>query len=162
MKITLIIISILIVLSFALLFMLGKYSQKGQAPGLVNASLTPCSAKPNCVCSEHIDDKDHYIEPITAIQHVDINDMTKAMSTIKKMNGVLQNEKEHYIAATFTSSIFGFVDDFEIRIDPQQKIMHIRSASRVGYGDGGVNRKRVELFKKLLRNKTEVKTENEG
>jgi uncharacterized protein (DUF1499 family) len=45
-----------------------------------------------------------------------------------------------------------FVDDLEIRIDSTQKVIHIRSASRVGYSDMGVNRKRTELLKKLFNN----------
>jgi len=81
--------------------------------------------------------------------------MPKVVSIIQSMNGVLQGEKDNYIAATFTSSIFGFVDDFEIRIDPNEGVLHFRSASRVGYGDGGVNRKRVELFKRLYRKEIE-------
>lgn len=153
MKITFIIVMILIALSVSFLFILGKYSQKGQATGLVKASLSRCSAKPNCVCSEYSDDADHYIEPVMNIQNMEMNMMPKLVSTIQDMNGVLQSTKDNYIAATFTSSIFGFVDDLEIRIDPAQGIMHFRSASRVGYGDGGVNRKRVELLKKLYEKK---------
>ena len=155
MKIALITLSILIASSIALLFILGKYSQNGQASGLVNGSLSRCSEKPNCVCSEYIDDVDHYIEPIRNIQNIEIDDISKVVSIIQGMNGVLQSSKDNYIAATFTSSIFGFVDDLEIRTDPIQGIMHFRSASRVGYGDGGVNRKRVELLKKLYRKEIE-------
>lgn len=151
MKIALIALSIIIVLSVALLFILGKYSQKGQAAGLVNGSLSRCPEKPNCVCSEYTDDKSHYIEPVSDVQSAARQTMEKAASTIQEMNGKIQQTKEHYIAATFTSSLFGFVDDLEIRFDTDQGIMHIRSASRVGYGDGGVNRKRVEEFTQLYR-----------
>ncbi len=65
------------------------------------------------------------------------------------MGGHIQAESDTYIAATFSSALFGFVDDLEIRIDPAQKVIHIRSGSRVGYGDAGVNRKRAESLKKL-------------
>lgn len=151
MKIALITIFILIALSIALLFILGKYSQKGQAPGLVNGSLSMCSEKPNCICSEYKDDIGHYIEAVTNIQNGEIDKMHIVVSTIKKMKGVIQIEKGNYIAATFTSSIFGFVDDLEIRADSSKGILHFRSASRVGHGDMGVNRKRIELFKTLFR-----------
>ncbi|MBQ0711971.1 MAG: DUF1499 domain-containing protein [Porticoccus sp.] len=151
MKIALITVFVLIALAVALLFILGKYSQKGQAPGLVNGSLSRCSTKPNCVCSEHIDDVGHYIEPVTNIENREMDKMPKVVSIIQNMNGVIQRKKDNYIAATFTSSIFGFVDDFEIRTDSNLGTLHFRSASRVGYGDGGVNRKRVELFKTFYR-----------
>ena len=81
--------------------------------------------------------------------------MPRLVATIKDMGGIFQHAKDNYIPATFSSSIFGFVDDLEIRIDTNQRVMHFRSASRVGYGDGGVNRKRVELFKKLYRKQRE-------
>jgi uncharacterized protein (DUF1499 family) len=145
MKLAFIIIIMVIGSSIVLLFILGKYSQKGQAPGLVNGSLSRCPEKPNCVCSEYKDDVDHYIEPITAHQ----NDMPKVVSTIIKLGGNIQIETDNYIAATFKSSIFGFVDDLEIRMDPIHGVMHFRSASRVGYDDMGVNRNRVESFKIL-------------
>ncbi len=153
MKIALIILAIVVGSSIVLLLILGKYSQKGQAQGLVNGSLSRCSDKPNCVCSEYIDDVGHYIEPVTNPQNIGIDDMTKVVATIKDMDGIIRNVTENYIAATFKSSIFGFVDDLEIRTDPIQGIMHFRSASRVGYSDGGVNRKRIELFKKLYSRK---------
>ena len=150
MKLASIIIIMFIGSTIVLLLILGKFSQKGQAPGLVNGSLSRCSEKPNCVCSEYKDDVDHYIEPLTAHQ----NDMPKVVSTIIKLGGNIQIATDNYTAATFKLSFFGFVDDLEIRIDPNHGIMHYRSASRVGYKDWSVNRKRVELFKKLYSNKS--------
>ena len=64
-------------------------------------------------------------------------------------------EKTDYLAATFTSSLFRFVDDLELRIDTGQKTIHLRSASRVGHGDGGVNRKRVEQLKNSFQLKSD-------
>jgi uncharacterized protein (DUF1499 family) len=153
MKIAFITVLILVVSAIALMFILGKQSQKGLAPGLVNGSLSRCSEKPNCVCSEYSDDVSHFIEAVTMIPNLEMHDMGKAVSIIQDMNGVVNSAEDNYITATFTSSIFGFVDDFEIRTDPNQGVMHFRSASRVGYGDGGVNRKRIELFKTLYRKK---------
>ena len=69
------------------------------------------------------------------------------------MGGDVQVESGNYLAATFTSAIFKFVDDLEIRIDSTEEVIHIRSASRVGYSDMGVNKKRTELLKKLFNNK---------
>ena len=51
---------------------------------------------------------------------------------------------ERYIHAEFRSEWFRFVDDVEFCFDEQKNIIHVRSASRVGYSDFGVNRKRVE------------------
>jgi len=53
-----------------------------------------------------------------------------------------------YIAATFTSKLFKFVDDFEARFDAQNNLIHLRSASREGYSDMGVNARRIAAIKK--------------
>jgi len=123
MKTVFIVLSILIVAFIVLLFNFRAISKAGEASGLVEGMLSKCPNKPNCVCSEQKDDAKHYIDPI-----------------------IIPN----YLAATFTSAIFRFVDDLEIRIDSTQKVIHIRSASRVGYSDMGVNKKRTELLKKLF------------
>ena len=70
------------------------------------------------------------------------------------MDGIIVAESAHYCAATFSSAIFAFKDDLEVRFDPTQKVIHIRSSSRVGYGDAGVNKKRTDLLKKLYNQKT--------
>jgi len=72
---------------------------------------------------------------------------------IGEMGGSVQLEKADYLAATFTSSLFRFVDDLELRIDTVQKTIHLRSASRVGHSDLGVNRKRVERLKNAFHSK---------
>ncbi len=155
MKTLLIILFVILLSSVCLLFIFGKYSQKSHAPGILNGSLSKCSNKPNCVCSEYIEDAKHYIMPINHPNgHADI-DMTMVSATIQGMNGMIQSEQKGYIAATFTSKIFGFVDDMEFRSDLEHGVLHMRSASRVGYSDGGVNQKRVEAFKKLYSKKLE-------
>lgn len=153
MKTALITVFVLIAIVIALFFFLGKHSQKGQASGLSNGKLAKCSSKPNCVCSEYSDDVDHYIEAFTDAGSVESFDMAKVESVIQQMNGTVNSKEDNYIAATFTSSTFGFVDDFEIKADPSQGTIHFRSASRVGYSDGGVNQKRIELFKQLYKKK---------
>ncbi len=53
-----------------------------------------------------------------------------------------------YLWATYTSRIFRFVDDMEFRLLPEKKTIHVRSGSRVGHSDLGVNRKNVERLRK--------------
>jgi len=146
MKLTLTILFILALVIIVLLFIYGKDSQKGKSPGLVDGALSQCSKKPNCVCSEIEKDEQHYISPIS-ISSTDSIPIIN--SIIENMGGVLYLEKENYFAYHFTSTFFGFVDDFEIRYDLSDKVIHIRSASRVGTSDFGVNRKRIELLKSL-------------
>ena len=51
---------------------------------------------------------------------------------------------------TFTSAVFRFVDDVEFEVDEAARVVHVRSASRVGRGDFGANRKRVEAIRAKL------------
>jgi uncharacterized protein (DUF1499 family) len=55
--------------------------------------------------------------------------------------------KANYIHAEFRSRLFGFVDDVEFSFDEDPKTVHLRSASRTGYYDFGVNRKRMERIR---------------
>ena len=149
MKYILIILLFLIILIFIVLMVLGYISRSGEPPGMSEGRLTECPDKPNCVCSEYKNDADHYIEPVI------ISVITKKApeilrESIQGAGGKIQKESRDYIAATFSSSVFGFVDDLECRIDYDKNEIHFRSASRVGYGDLGVNRKRVELIKALF------------
>ncbi len=60
-------------------------------------------------------------------------------------------EMSYYLHAEVRSRIFRFVDDVEFVLVPEQKTVHVRSASRTGSGDLGVNRRRVERLRDQLR-----------
>jgi uncharacterized protein (DUF1499 family) len=153
MKFVFITLSLVLVAFIILFFILGIMSKSGKAPGLVEGALSKCPATPNCVCSEYQADSSHFIDPISIPQNIAFDPLPILENVIRDMGGSIQAETGNYVAATFTSAIFGFVDDLEIRIDPTQRVIHIRSASRVGYGDAGVNKKRTELLKNLFINK---------
>jgi uncharacterized protein (DUF1499 family) len=61
---------------------------------------------------------------------------------------------ESYLHAEFTSLFFRFVDDVEFLVDDAAKVIHVRSASRLGRSDLGVNRKRVERIRARWREAT--------
>ncbi len=141
----------LILLVIAALFVLGFMSKSDEANGLVEGRLSRCPGTPNCVCSEFRADADHFIEPLVISSDDAADVMTRLKSVIREMNGSIRQEKDNYLAATFTSAIFRFEDDLEIRVDREANLIHLRSASRVGHGDRGVNRQRVEQLKKSFR-----------
>jgi uncharacterized protein (DUF1499 family) len=60
-------------------------------------------------------------------------------------------ENKNYLYAEFTSAIMGFVDDVEFYLDEGAKVIHVRSASRLGQSDLGVNRKRIETIRTKLK-----------
>jgi uncharacterized protein (DUF1499 family) len=154
LKILLIIIASLSLLVIIALFILGYMSQSGEAYGLVEGRLKQCPDTPNCVNSEFVSDPVHYIEPLAFSAGDAAQILPRLKTIILDMGGSIQVEKADYLAATFTSSIFRFVDDLEIRIDTGQEMIHLRSASRVGRSDGGVNRKRLERLKNSFYLKT--------
>lgn len=153
MKMITIITTSLILIVIAALFILGLVSKSGEASGLVGSRLSQCPDKPNCVCSEFEADVDHFIEPLAISSDAAADVVARLKAIIGEMGGKVQRQSDDYLAATFSSAIFRFVDDLEIRIDRETSLIHLRSASRVGHGDGGVNRQRIEQLKKSYRAK---------
>ena len=62
-------------------------------------------------------------------------------------------DSENYIHIEFKTAVFKFVDDVEFYFDDSEKLIHFRSAARLGYSDMGVNRKRMENITKLFLSK---------
>lgn len=128
-----------IIVVVAILFViLGIKSQKGVAPGLVNGVLAECPTAPNCASSEADAQPEKQVAPLKAT-------LAQAKAAIEKTGGIITSESDSYISATYMSGIFKFVDDVELRAAGD--VVHIRSASRVGYSDRGVNAKRVEAIR---------------
>lgn len=110
-----------------------------------STTLAPCPESPNCISSQApVDDAQHYMAPLPYSGSVE-EARQKLLAVIDAMprTKVIADEG-NYIHATFTSLIFRFVDDVEFVIDDSAKQIQFRSASRVGYGDMGANRKRME------------------
>ncbi len=129
-------------------FILGQQSQDGSANGLVGDQLSPCPPTPNCVNSEFPDDAEHFIAPYRLGGSV--ASWPEIVEAIESMGGRVTTQEGDYLASTYTSSIFSFVDDVELRYDRSNRILHFRSASRVGYSDLGANRKRINALKERL------------
>ena len=141
---------------------LGAKSRSASPPGPVDGKLQPCPSRPNCVCSEFPDALDHFLSPITFDGRSTEQMLQDIQTTIRKMQGVIVAQQPDYIAATFVSKTFKFVDDFEIRIDAAQSQLHLRSASRVGYSDQDVNRRRSEQFAQLIQGVSKNRSAAEG
>jgi len=150
LRIVLIVIAVLTVVVLIRFAMLGHGSKSGEAPALVSGALTHCPEKPNCVCSEFDEDTAHYIEPLDYSGVPAEKVWGEISRIIEELGGQVVVNNDDYLAATFSSSVFGFVDDVEFRLDPSQKRIQVRSASRVGHSDLGVNRKRVETMTRLF------------
>ena len=124
-------------------------SGSADGPGLREGRLRPCPPKPNCVCSEMTDEA-HLVPPV-AVKAEDWPRIQElAHRAVEELGGRVERADEKYLWATFRSRIFRFVDDLELRFDEAEKVVHLRSAARLGYSDFGVNRNRVAALRKLL------------
>jgi uncharacterized protein (DUF1499 family) len=116
------------------------------ALGARDGRLAPCPASPNCVSSQAAD-ADHRIAPIAYT-----GDASDALATLARViaaqpGATIVAQHDGYVYATFQTPLMGFVDDVEFVVDPAQRVIHVRSASRLGYRDFGVNRKRIETLR---------------
>jgi uncharacterized protein (DUF1499 family) len=123
--------------------MVGCAGNRHSQLGVSGGRLAACPDSPNCVSSQSADPR-HAIDPLryegTAQEARER--LVKAISGMKRARIVMA--EEWYIHAEFTSAFFRFVDDVEFLLDDGTRTIHVRSASRVGYSDFGVNRRRVE------------------
>ena len=122
--------------------LLALQSSKGTAPGLVDGKLAPLGGKPNAVSSEAATAQARKVEPFKDVT------LDAVLTAINGAGGKIVTQQKGYAAAVYTSALMGYVDDVELRVSG--KTVHIRSASRVGYSDRGVNRARVEEIRNML------------
>lgn len=125
------------------------WSGRTAAVGLDGGALSPCPVSPNCVSSRS-GDSSHYVEPYPydGLQAEARRRLIIAVESISR--SLVVAATEDYIHAEFTSAVFGFVDDAEFLFDDSRKVIHVRSASRSGYYDFGVNRRRIETIRALF------------
>jgi len=106
--------------------------------------LAPCPGSPNCVSSEATNEQ--RVEPL----RYDGDAARARARLLGVLNGMerarIVQSTDDYVHVEFRSAVFGFVDDVEFYFSPPG-IIQVRSASRTGYYDFGVNRERVETLR---------------
>jgi len=108
--------------------------------------LAPCPSSPNCVSSLAPDDA-HRVDPIRFTGDPAAA-LAKLRAVIEAMpRAAVTRSDGDSLHAEFTSWLLRFVDDIDAVVDPDAGVIHVRSASRVGYSDLGVNRKRVDAIR---------------
>lgn len=114
--------------------------------GVSEGQLIACPATPNCVSSQS-NDAEHYIEPLAY--------KTSASDAIAKLKSIIESQEraklisatDDYLYAEFTSHWMGYVDDVEFSLARKENVIEVRSASRLGESDLGVNRQRIETIR---------------
>lgn len=114
--------------------------------GATAGRLAACPAKPNCVSSQAPEDSQR-IAPFTVADAAS-EAMTRLAQVISAQPGAhVVEHRDGYLYATFQTPLLGFVDDVEFLFDPVRQVIDVRSASRLGHSDLGVNRKRIESLR---------------
>ncbi len=153
-KMLYLIIAVLVVVALGLGVLIASNTSifAGSRPdnlGIQAGRLASCPSSPNCV-SSYSEDAEHGIAPLTYDSSAE-----EAIANLKTIinsedSAKVVEESENYLYAEFTSSLMGFVDDVEFYLDPEANVIQVRSASRLGQSDLGVNRERIETIRGKL------------
>ncbi len=168
------VIIVLLVLGAATVGALRYFASTGEAPtnlGLRGDQLADCPPEPICVSSHApADDEEHYIEPIALEGEESLQErMSDAVTGLDELPpdegfGVDRLRREilrrsevtmptvnaNYVYATYRLPGVGLIDDLELSVDRDAGLIHVRSSSRVGNSDLGMNRARVEMLREAL------------
>ena len=117
--------------------------------GLAAGKLALCPDSPNCVSSAATDPR-HAITGFAMDRSLGAAKEELKQAVAKLPRAKLSSERDNYLRFEFRSLLFRFVDDVEFHLDETTKTIHVRSASRVGHSDFGVNRRRVESIRAQL------------
>ena len=126
-----------------------RFSKSPGNLGVTQGKLAVCPASPNCVSSQ-AEDEVHRVSPLSLSGSAP-EAMAALVLVVDATPGVtVVTHTDNYLHAEYRSRMFRFVDDLEVFIDEEEQMIHFRSASRMGYSDLGVNRRRVEALKGAL------------
>lgn len=132
---------------------------KGSPPvdlGIRDGRLKPPELTPNSVSSQTVLYPEHPRKDYATIAPIEIDHNGEAtLARIKTIIATLPGTQiiestSDYLYAQFTTPILKFVDDVEFWFDPEMNVIHVRSASRLGKSDLGVNRRRIETIRSAL------------
>ena len=113
--------------------------------GARDGRLSACRRSPNCVSSQaDPGDREHYIAPLAFTGT--IAELRRAIESLPRVTVI--REAPDYLYAEFRTPLLRYVDDVEFV--KAGSVLHVRSASRLGRRDFGVNRRRVEEIRRLL------------
>jgi len=125
--------------------------------GVKGGRLAPPRHTPNSVSSQaDAADAEHYIAPIPFE-----GDVPAAMAAVRKAiegmrDATIIRQEGGYLYAEFRSKLMRYVDDVEFLFDEKAGLLHVRSASRLGRRDFGVNRARVEAIRRRIEGRFKV------
>lgn len=125
--------------------------------GVAEGRLKPPSTTPNSVSSQaglhtgHPMRERAAIEPLALVDNDGPRTLARLAAIVESMPGArVVTARPDYLRAEFTTRLMKFVDDVEFWFDPAEGVVQVRSASRIGHSDRGVNRQRIESIREQL------------
>jgi uncharacterized protein (DUF1499 family) len=158
---TLALLAFLFIIVPLLLLAAGQFGLlTGRAPsdlGLKGGKLKPPSKTPNSVSSQAADwPEGEYASDYARIAPLAVRgDGAAAMARLRAVlaewpRARLVEDRPDYLRVEFSTRWLRFTDDVEFWLDPAAGVIHVRSASRLGRKDFGVNRARIEAIRARL------------
>jgi uncharacterized protein (DUF1499 family) len=137
---------LLLTLAVAVFVIVFKNTRTPDTVGIHQGRLSPLPSTPNAVSSQ-TDDRTRQVAPLPFSGSLE-QTRTAMLEAIRSYPGTVRIETEtpFYIHCVFTTDVLRFRDDVEFLLDGQNRLIHFRSASRVGYSDLGANRRRYETL----------------
>lgn len=137
---------IALLLTLTLLGLLVKNNRTPTNLGMTNGSFARLPRTPNGISSQTTDLRKK-VDPFPFNQN-----LTESKNSLKIIIAAFEDMKirtegKNYIHLISTSKTMRFHDDIEFFFDERSKVVHFRSASRIGYSDMNVNRKRYERLR---------------
>ena len=118
-----------------------------KATGLNDGRLSVCPTSPNCVCCCH-NNAVHYIAPLPLCCDLALDRIESFLSQ-NYITQIVQRTPD-YLHVVVTTPFFRFKSDLEFAVNQKREVVMVRSASRVGYSDLGLNRSRIEALRAFL------------
>jgi len=120
--------------------------------GVTNGTLAACPDSPNCVSSQARDER-HRIEPLATGVDPDAA-YARLIDIVRRRPDVtVMEQTDTYLRVELRTTLF--IDDAEFLLDRDHRQIQVRSASRVGYSDLGLNRRRIEEIRSQLQRREE-------
>ncbi len=117
--------------------------------GVTKGRLAPCPDAPHCVSTQS-EDEGHRMKPFSyTTSQAEAQEKLLTIIRLMKRTKII-SIKNDYLHAECTSAFFRYVDDVEFYFDDEQKLIHFRSSSRLGYYDVGVNRRRMGKIREIF------------
>jgi uncharacterized protein (DUF1499 family) len=130
--------------------MLLSISLMSKPIGLNKGNFTPCNNRWNCALTQRVNGQQPSLDPIyyTGSRKNAIDLLKDVLAQFERVNLIL--ESDNYLHVTVTSKVWKFIDDVEFYFPEGENVIHMRSASRVGKHDLGVNKRRLKKIRRLF------------